>query len=244
DAAGDHPDRRRQRAFVRGTVDPARETRDDREPRLGERVREVARELDRRGRGVARADDGGARPGREGYVAADGQDRRRAFECREKRRISGGVVEQIVRPRGPDSGNLVLYPRDWRRAIVAPSASGQLGERFERRQRRAEPAQELGVGDRADVGRAEQADAGERFVLREARRRAHLPAPTLGSVPARSRAMLLRWSQATSAAIAASTGTNSMRPVAAAAIGAATAALIPLTEEIRVAASIASQTTA
>src|SRR5690606_33503564 len=95
------------------------------------------------------------------------------------------------------------------------------------------------------IGRAEQADAGERLVLFDGGRGVHgfLP-PILGSAPVRSRSMFSRCSHSTITAMAARISTRSPRPLAAAATGAATSALIPASEEMRVAASIASQTPA
>ncbi len=46
----------RQRPAMRRAVDPARQARDHDEPRFGQGRGEIARQLDRRRRGVARAD--------------------------------------------------------------------------------------------------------------------------------------------------------------------------------------------
>ena len=85
-------------------------------------------------------------------------------------------------------------------AVLAPAAPAQIGQRLERLHRAAETLQQHGIDDRADIGRAQQPDAGESLVLRQGRgrRAGHPPAvsllpPTRGSSPLASRAIFSRW---------------------------------------------------
>jgi hypothetical protein len=72
---------------VRRGIDPARKAGDHGATSLRQRSAEIARQLDRAGRGIARADDGDRRA--RSVVAAHGQDRRRAVQRGQQRGIGG-----------------------------------------------------------------------------------------------------------------------------------------------------------
>src|SRR4029079_18122893 len=101
----------------------------------------------------------------------------------------------------------VLDPVAFCRAIVAPTARGEVGQRLDRRLGIAEAAQQLRIADGPDVGGPKQANAGESFFLTET----HLPLPTLGSSPAMSRRIFARCCTSTIAAITMSTGTMAVK---------------------------------
>ena len=200
DPAGDHADSVREGALMRGAVDPARQPRDHGEPRLGQPAGEIARQLDRRRAGVARTDHGDAGPRGQREVAAPGEDRRRAVELAEQHGVIGLVVEQVFRACRAHRLDLALDRLGGDGAIGAPAAPAQIGQRLERLQSAAEALQQHGIADRADIGRAQQPDAGESLVLRQGRgrRAGHPPAvsllpPTRGSSPLASRAIFSRW---------------------------------------------------
>jgi len=101
DPAGDHPDGGAgvvaQRAFVRCSVDAAREAGDDGETRLGQCGAEIACQFDRGGAGISCADQRDARFGAERQIAPAGEDRRGAVEFGQQRGVIGLIVEQIAR---------------------------------------------------------------------------------------------------------------------------------------------------
>ena len=74
-------------------------------------------------------------------------------------------MEQVAGTCSTSLGNFAVYSLTRRRAVIATPMRSEIGQRLQRRLRIAEPAQELGVADRTDVGGAEQADTSESFFL-------------------------------------------------------------------------------
>ena len=97
-------------------------------------------------------------------------------------------MKQIARAGTAHSGNLLGHAPLIGQA-VRPAPARQIGQRRKRNLGIAKPVQQLPIGNRPDIGRTQQADAGKGFLLRK---HCHDLLPTLGSVPARSRAMLAR----------------------------------------------------
>ena len=100
EARADDRERRRravQGACVRRRVDAERQSRHDREARVGQRAREVARVVDALRRGVAAADDRQRGPVQELAPADVVQHRRRMAELEQRPRIVGVVPgDQVV----------------------------------------------------------------------------------------------------------------------------------------------------
>ena len=199
DPARDDADRVRQRALMRRTIDSARQARNHREARFRERRGEVARQLDRRCAGIARADHGYTGPCRQCHIAAQRQDRRRPRRLREQCGIAGLVVEQVPCPGCTHRFDFTLDRVRRSGAIAAPAAFPEIGQSLQRCGGRPEALQQQGIADGPDIGRTQQPDAGESLVLRKGRgrRAGHPPAPSLlpptrGSSPFASRAILAR----------------------------------------------------
>ena len=139
-------------------------------------------------------------------IAAHCQDRRRAFDLAQQRRVIGRIVEQVARIGAADGSNLVLDAGDIGSAIGPRAAPGEIGQCIERGYCGFKAAQELRVGNRSNVRRAQQANAREHLfpVGLVLHRCSHLACPTRGSSPLARREMLARWSTTTVNAIAAS----------------------------------------
>ncbi len=191
DPARDHADRcAAERADVRGGVDPARQPADHRDLARGEIGGELAREAARDRRCVARTDDGDARAAQHRGVAAHDDHGRRALDLAQHRRIIILVAEDVPRSERRDPLDLALGDverRDPRPPRPAPQH--EVGQGLERGLARPEPRHQLMPADRPDMRRTDQPQP------RQPLRVSHLgplPAPTRGSVPARSRAIFSR----------------------------------------------------
>jgi len=174
DPARDHPDARRERAFMRRPVDPACEARDDGEARLGQSRAEIARQLYCRRAGITRTSQRDAGRVPQYQPPAAGHNRRGRNEFCQQRWVIALIVEQVARARLAHRGDLALDALRAGGAVWPPAPAGEIGQRIERPARSPEAREQLAIADRPDVGRAQQADAREGFWLREHRLRPHL----------------------------------------------------------------------
>ncbi len=191
DAARDHRrGRAAKRADMRRGIDPSREPADHRDAFGAEVDGELARKPARRRRGIARADDRDARPPHHRGIAAHDQDRRRAVDFAQQRRIVRFVDKDVPGAKLGDARDLALGEIGGRDADLSPAAAtGKVGERGERRFARSETLHQLVPADRPDPRRADQPQPREPLGMGHAA--SFLP-PIRGSVPARSRAIFSR----------------------------------------------------
>ena len=171
DPARDDADGRWKGALVGGTIDPARQPAHHGEARLSQCGGEFPRNLDGRSAGIARTHHGYAWPGSERQIAAIADDRRRAPDLRQQRRIIGLVVKQIARTGLAGLLHLGLDRCD-RGGAILPAGSGRdVRQGIDGGNGIAEPGQQLAIGNRTDARAAQQPDPCECFLLREDRLR-------------------------------------------------------------------------
>ncbi len=152
---------------MRGGIDPARQAGDDRYPLAPELGRQLSREPARRRRGIARADHRDRRARHQRGPPAQHQHRRRIVEFGQERRIVGIAQKQVLCAKPRHLHEFALGERHrCDHGRFPPAARGKLWQRRERRLRVAEAADQLRIGDGADLRGADQPEARNRRRLR------------------------------------------------------------------------------
>ena len=147
---------------MRRRVDPARQSRDDGKAGVAQALHQHLRDLDP-GRGrIARANNGDLRRGQRGGMAADRQQRRRIVDHRQPLRIirlAHGNDRDAEFFRRRDLALGLGARTDFRREIawcICATAAGERRQRFQRRARPAEMIDQRPERARPDILAADQ----------------------------------------------------------------------------------------
>ncbi len=142
---------------MRIRIDAARQTGDDDDVLRGKPLRQLASEAAGRRRGIARADDGDRPPRTKSAIAPCDQGDRSAFRFGQQRRIIGIAQEDVARAEPLDLLGLGShFPGIGGPEALRTASRRQIRQRLERRAGAAEARDQLAIGHRPDIGRADE----------------------------------------------------------------------------------------